>query len=589
MRFGTSAEQRAHGGFVGSYAEGDSGLRSESWLGVPIMAGREAIGVVVLGDAEPNKYTDADERLVSTVASSMGVALENARLFDETKHLLGETEQRNAELAVINEIGAALAKQLEFQAIIDAVGDKLGEVLHSQDLFIAIYDKPSGEITFPYWIENGVRDLETPTLQLGEGLSSRIISSGKPLRVGSMAEADKLGAVQRGDAQQSFLGVPIPGGDGVIGVLSLSRVQNDAFSEADEQLVSTVASSMGVALANARLFDETKRLLAETNERAAELVIVNSVQEGLAAKLDMQSMYELVGDKIEEIFDAQVVTVAVYDSEATSVRLPYVIERGVREAPVEPHEIDVLDREMIEKRTPLLVNDLDAWYIERGVKRPVFSGDPAKSIVLAPLMRGSEVRGHISIQNVDRVNAYSDSDLRLLATLAGSLSVALENARLFDETQRLLTETNDRAAELAIINSVQQGLAEKLDMQSMYDLVGDKLQEIFDAQVVDIGMYDRIADEVTFTYGLERGVRLEPLTIPLMGPRRRVVETRAPLLINDNSLERLLELGQSGAIVGELAIRPCGRRSSPETRCEGSSPSRISIARTRSPSLTFTF
>ena len=65
--------------------------------------------------------------------------------------------------------------------------------------------------------------------------------------------------------------------------------------------------------------------------------------------------------------------------------------------------------------------------------------------------------------------------MRLLTTLASSLSVALENARLFDETQRLLTETNERAAELAIINSVQQGLAAKLDMQAMYDLVGDKI------------------------------------------------------------------------------------------------------------------
>ena len=80
--------------------------------------------------------------------------------------------------------------------------------------------------------------------------------------------------------------------------------------------------------------------------------------------------------------------------------------------------------------------------------------------------------------------------MRLLTTLASSLSVALENARLFDETQRLLTETNERAAELAIINSVQEGLAAKLDMQSMYELVGDKIQEIFDAQVVDIAIYD---------------------------------------------------------------------------------------------------
>ena len=70
------------------------------------------------------------------------------------------------------------------------------------------------------------------------------------------------------------------------------------------------------------------------------------------------------------------------------------------------------------------------------------------------------------------------------------MGVALENARLFEETKRLLTETDQRAAELAIINSVQDGLAAELDMQAMYDLVGDKIHSIFDTQVVDIGVFD---------------------------------------------------------------------------------------------------
>ena len=60
-------------------------------------------------------------------------------------------------------------------------------------------------------------------------------------------------------------------------------------------------------------------------------------------------------------------------------------------------------------------------------------------------------------------NRFNESDLRLLTTLANSMSVALENARLFDETQHLLKETEERNAELAIINSVQQGLAKQLD------------------------------------------------------------------------------------------------------------------------------
>ena len=62
----------------------------------------------------------------------MGVALENARLFDETKRLLAETDERAAELAIINEIGDALAKQLEFDAIIDHVGDRLRQIFRAR-------------------------------------------------------------------------------------------------------------------------------------------------------------------------------------------------------------------------------------------------------------------------------------------------------------------------------------------------------------------------------------------------------------------------------------------------------------------------
>ena len=118
----------------------------------------------------------------------------------------------------------------------------------------------------------------------------------------------------------------------------------------------------------------------------------------------------------------------------------------------------------------------------------------------------------------------------MLTTLASSLSVALENARLFDETRRLLGETNERAAELALINDVQRGLAEKLDMQAMYDLVGDRIQAIFDAQVVDIGIHEPETDLVHFPYSIERGERFPDEPIPLRSFRRTVIETGKSLI-----------------------------------------------------------
>ena len=113
-----------------------------------------------------------------------------------------------------------------------------------------------------------------------------------------------------------------------------------------------------------------------------------------------------------------------------------------------------------------------------------------KSAVYVPLVAGDQARGVIGLMDMEHEHAFSDSDVRLLQTLANSMSVALENARLFDETQRLFKESEQRAAELAIINSVQEGLASKLDMQAIYDLVGDKIREIFNADVVGITLYD---------------------------------------------------------------------------------------------------
>ena len=79
----------------------------------------------------------------------MGVALENARLFDETQRLLKETEQRAAELAIINSVQQALAAELNMQGIYDAVGDKIREIFHQADIGIRIYDPQTNLIHFP--------------------------------------------------------------------------------------------------------------------------------------------------------------------------------------------------------------------------------------------------------------------------------------------------------------------------------------------------------------------------------------------------------------------------------------------------------
>jgi GAF domain-containing protein/CheY-like chemotaxis protein len=555
LRFGSAAEQFAHGAVIGTYQEDEPAATGESWLGVPILAGDEAIGVLVFGDQRSNVFSAADERLVSTVASSMGVALENARLFGETKRLLQETDERAAELAVVNSIQQGLAENLDMQAMYDLVGDKIHEIFDVHGVDIERYDKSTNLIHYMYTVERGER-LPTEPIAL-MGFRREVVETRAPVLINRdlPARAAEAGqpAVVAGELAMSALFVPMISAGDVTGIVLIENLEHeDAFSDGDVRLLTTLAASLSVALENVRLFDETKRLLSETDERAAELAVVNSIQQGLAENLDMQAMYDLVGDKIQEIFDAQVVDIGHYDLAAMTVTYDYGVERGIR-FPSQTVSLGPMAREMLATRRPLAIPDVHAWTSQRGVQQVVPSGEPARSVLFAPLMAGTEVRGHISLQNLDQIDAFSDADVRLLTTLASSLAVALENARLFDETKRLLAETDERAAELAVVNSVQQGLAAKLDMQSMYDLVGDKIQEIFDAQVVDIAVVDRADERVDFKYTIERGERFPNESMPLIGPRRKIVETGAPLLINEDIMARVAELGQAGAVSGEMA------------------------------------
>ena len=186
-------------------------------------------------------------RLLQTLVSAMSVALENARLFDETQRLLRETEQRAAELAAINTVSEALVAEPELDSMIQLIGDQTRDILKADIVYVALLDRSSNLINFPYQ----VGDEFTP-LQLGEGLTSKIIEAGQPLLINRNIDERRaqLGATLVGRQARSYLGVPIMAGKEAIGVLSVqSMTQENAFTENDVRLLSTIAANAGAATA----------------------------------------------------------------------------------------------------------------------------------------------------------------------------------------------------------------------------------------------------------------------------------------------------------------------------------------------------
>ncbi len=442
--------------------------------------------------------------------------------------------EREAELAVINRVQEGLSENQDLQGIYDLVGEEIRQIFGAQVVTIYGFNLDTHVQEFFYVYEKGVRYYPAPIDYSGRPIVDTIIGQSRTHRaviinegVAAYMARQGLRTVQDTEPPKSVIMVPVTVIDNKSVAITLQDIDREnAFSEADARLLETLGQSMSQALDNASLF-------AETQQRNAELAIINRIQEGLAAQLDLQSIYDLIGKTLEEIFEAQIVSIAGVDLEKNQTIMYYLIEKGMRFY-IDPKPISGLTQMMVDRKEPFIVNTTAEF--EKLNAETIEGTEESKSGLFVPLLVGDEMRGGISIQNLDREYAFSEVDLRLLTTIANSMSVALENARLFDESQQ-------RNAELAIINRVQDGLAAQMDLQSIYELVGDTVQEIFDAQTVGIAGFDLEENSLQVHYLCEKGQRHYPNPGELGRISQELISTQQPLKID--TIEQYDEMGVS--------------------------------------------
>ncbi len=541
----TRAEMDAAG--LRAVLPGDEAARCV--LFVPMLSGDRLRGMVVLKSSErEHAFSDSDIRLAATVAASTASALENARLFDETQSLLKETEQRNAELALINAVQTALAGKLDMQGIYEVIGDELAKIFGEQGVTIRIIERERGVIRYAYQLADGRRDVSNFETSM-RGFTAEVVRTGQPLLVNEnlQARAEQLGSVVLpglGAQPKSQLLVPMVVGGETRLVLTLHDMHREhAFDETDVRLLQTLTNSMSVALQNAQLFDETQRLLKETEQRNAELAVINSIQQGISAELDFQSIADLVGDRVREIFQSGNVSIRWWDEAAGECQALYSYEHG-QSLPLERLKPPTTFRLVMERRAPLVTGTVAEG--EALGMRAMPGTDFPVSMCAVPIVAGDRFLGVLKLENHEREQAFDAQAVRLLGTFAGSMGSALLNARLFDQTQRLLKETEQRNAELAVINAVQEALAGQLDMHSIYMAVGDKVREAFgNDKDLQVRVVDAEAGIMDVPYRVYRGRQAPVKTRPLMGFTAKVAGDRRTLVINRGHAELAAQLGST--------------------------------------------
>ena len=271
--------------------EGNIGLGEWpiSWMGVPLIAADRVVGVMAIQNYDREvRYDHDDLEFFLTVGTQVAIAIQNAGLFKAAS-------DRVTRLSILLEISQALSKNLDLEPLLDTVYREMGRIFDTKNFYIATHEKGSDEWDWAYHIEGGVR-LPPTRHKLGAGVTGYILTTGKHLLFRSREECEVFleqeGARGLGDMPKSWMGVPLPAGDYIAGVMAIQTYEQEgAYHTSDLELFSTIASQVAAAIRNAQLYKEAQRRAEEMASLARHAETARKISEQKDYSLRLQSDY----------------------------------------------------------------------------------------------------------------------------------------------------------------------------------------------------------------------------------------------------------------------------------------------------------
>jgi len=471
----------------------------------------------------------------------------------ENEHLRAAIEQRTAELAVVNAVQQALAAELDMGGIYDAVGEKLREIFHDADLDIRVLDPDTGLIDFKYIYDRGQR-LRLDPMPVS-GIFAHVAATGATLVINE--NYDEVTSKQFGtltidgtsSGEMSAVWVPLVWRHKVRGLIALTNYEREhAFSPTDVRFLETLAGALSVALENANLFDQIRR---RTRESAA----LAEVGRDVSSTLDLQTVMDRIAGHARDLLSADTSAIFLSDDDGLPYRAVASVGReaeSIAATTIEAGE-GIIGAFILEGR-PGLIND--AATDPRAIHIDGTDSPELERMLVAPLLAGTSVRGVICVW-CSAGAPFDEHDLQFLADLSLQASVAMENARLFAESQQ-------RAAALDTVNTVSQQLAGKLDVDALINLVGEQITTVFNADISYVALLDRERGIIDFRF--QHGDDLE--SVPYgQGLTSKIIESSEALIINSDVSRRGQELG--AIVLGKESLSYLGVPIVVDGQCEG--------------------
>ena len=445
--------------------------RARGWrarLDVPMVRGQETVGLISVTHAEPGPFASAHVQLLKTFADQAVIAIENVRLFNETKEAL---DRQTATADILRVISSS---PIDVQPVFDAIAESAARLCSAHDAQVLRVEGDTlrlvavcGATTMP------------PVRQLTRGhMVGHAVIDGRTIHVRDraqfLAEYPETTAVRYGT--QSAVAVPLLHDGVALGVIRVSRTEMLPFTDSQIALLQTFANQAVIAIENVRLFNETKEALERQTATADILRVISS------SPTDVQPVFDELSSHAARLCEANDAVIFRLDGEtlriASSFSREVPLSSEARERGVPVSRETVTGRAVIEHRViniPDLVTELDTEYPQSRVYQQATG---MRSVLAVPLVRGEVAAGVILVRRLE-VRPFTDKHIAVLKTFADQAVIAIENVRLFTELQASNRELTTALAQQTATAEILQVISNSpTDTQPVFQAIVESAKRL---------------------------------------------------------------------------------------------------------------
>jgi signal transduction histidine kinase len=407
----------------------------------------------------------------------------------------GRPRDRHAALV---EAGLALSSQIELAPVLQRIIELAVEITGARYGALGVLG-PDGRIR--EFVTVGVTQEQRAAignLPVGRGILGVLIADARPLRLADIHDDPRsVGFPANHPAMKSFLGAPVTARGRVFGNIYLTEKQGaEQFTEEDQEDLVVLATQAGVALENARLYEE-----ARLRERRLEAV--REVATAILAGTNQEAVLELIARRARELVGAAIATIATpEDGGNLTIHVADGDEADALRGMTFPVEGSV-SGSVIRSGQPVVLDDASA---DPRIYQPVVRIGGIGPAMFVPLAIRDRAFGTLLVANHMSGPVFDQDDLDVVRTFGEQAVLALEYTRVQRELHRLaVLEDRERIAKELHDGVIQALFAVGMGLQGTAGLAGDPEQESrIEGAVAEI---DRVIRDLrNYIFGLRPGI-----------------------------------------------------------------------------------